>query len=165
MSLQDFLPQVIYLKPAELVVAEQSALVMTVLGSCVAVTFFSPRLRVGGICHAMLPSGKDQNAGKYVDQSVHYMLDCFRTLNVEPGELVAKLFGGAEMFHSVDSRSEERTVGAQNIRMALDSMLFVGLEPVVSDVGGQQGRKLIFHSGTGAVKLRRLPARDRELLH
>ena len=149
-------PQKIYLKPGELVVADEPALVTTVLGSCIAVTLYSPRLQIGTICHAVLPTGKTSQPSRYVDQSVHFMLNYFRKQRVDIKELVAKMFGGAEMFTQVIPESRDRTVGAQNIRSALDSLSLAGMEPVALDVGGKQGRKLIFNTRTGEVFLKRL---------
>jgi chemotaxis protein CheD len=160
MSTNVLAAQKIYLNPGELVVAEEPALVTTVLGSCVAVTLFSPRLRVGAICHAVLPRGKANLPSKFVDQSVAYMMKYFRQRYVEPDEIVAKLFGGSDMFTLIDPDSKDRTIGAQNIRTALDSLRIAGLEPAALDVGGRQGRKLIFYTHTGEVFIKRV-SRDK----
>jgi chemotaxis protein CheD len=45
----------IFLKPGALYISEKPAIVSTILGSCIAVTIFNKRLKVGGICHALLP--------------------------------------------------------------------------------------------------------------
>jgi len=156
MKSEEILFQKIYLNPGELVVAEEPAQVTTVLGSCVSVTLFSPRLRVGAICHAVLPTGDSKQPSRFVNQSVTYMLNYFRKHEIDTDEIVAKLFGGADMFNQVDPRCKDRTVGAQNIRAALDRLRESGLEPAALDVGGQQGRKLIFYSHTGEIFLKRV---------
>jgi len=156
MKSEELLFQKIYLNPGELVVAEEPAQVTTVLGSCVSVTLFSPRLRVGAICHAVLPNGKTNQPSRFVDQSVRYMLNYFRKQKIGPDEIVAKLFGGADMFTQIDPRCKDQSVGAQNIRAALDSLRESGLELSALDVGGQQGRKLIFYSHTGEIFLKRV---------
>ncbi|MGA2108628.1 MAG: hypothetical protein ABSH25_13400 [Syntrophorhabdales bacterium] len=46
----------VFLKPGEIYVGEEPAEISTILGSCVSVTMFSKRVRVGAICHALLPS-------------------------------------------------------------------------------------------------------------
>jgi len=51
-------PEHIYLQPGDIFISEKSALISTLLGSCVAVTMFSPRLGVGAISHGILPSCK-----------------------------------------------------------------------------------------------------------
>lgn len=145
----------IYLKPGELAVAERPALVSTVLGSCVAVTLFSPRLGVGAICHAMLPLAEGREGFKFVDTSLAHMLESFERLGVTKRELVAKLFGGADMFEVLRPASSP-TVGWQNVQAARTILQREGLHLSASDTGGQQGRKLLFYSHTGEVLLKRL---------
>lgn len=145
----------IYLKPGELAVAERPALVSTVLGSCVAVTLFSPRLGVGAICHAMLPLAAGREGFKFVDTSLAHMLESFERLGVTKRELVSKLFGGADMFEVLRPASLP-TVGWQNVQAARTILQREGLHLSASDTGGQQGRKLLFYSHTGEVLLKRL---------
>lgn len=153
----------IYLKPAELAVAERPSLISTVLGSCVAVTLFSCRRKVGAICHAMLPSGGCGNGFKYVDSSLRHMLEHFDRLGIDRKEIDVKLFGGADMFEAAPFPSRSMTVGRQNIQAAFDNLRQEGLRIVVSDVGGRQGRKLLFYSHTGEVLLKRLYNRSQSL--
>jgi len=142
----------IYLKPGELTISEHPAEVSTVLGSCVAVTFYSPRHIVGAICHAMLPRG---GGFKYVDGALRHMLDTFDRLGIPRNEIEAKLFGGSDMF-PVLHPTKINTVGRQNIAMAQQLLQEEGLIPRVADVGGGQGRKLVFYPHTGEVFLKRL---------
>lgn len=145
----------IYLKPGELAVAERPALVSTVLGSCVAVTLFSPRLGVGAICHAMLPLAAGRDGFKYVDSSLMHMLAQFARLQVPKRELTVKLFGGADMFES-GLPTGGVSVGQQNIQAATTLLRQQGLPVVAADTGGRQGRKLLFYTHTGEVLLKRL---------
>lgn len=145
----------IYLKPGELAVAERPALVSTVLGSCVAVTLFNPRLGVGAICHAMLPLAAGRPGFKFVDNSLQHMLQRFERLGVSRTELVAKLFGGADMFQAQQPPATQ-TVGRQNVQAATTLLQQQGLRLVATDTGGRQGRKLLFYSHTGEVLLKRL---------
>jgi chemotaxis protein CheD len=144
-----------YLKPGELAVAERPALVSTVLGSCVAVTLFSPRLGVGAICHAMLPMAAGRPGFKFVDSSLQHMLQRFVALGVAKAELVAKLFGGADMFQPTQP-SATQSVGRQNIQAATTLLQQQGVRLAAADTGGRQGRKLLFYSHTGEVLLKRL---------
>jgi chemotaxis protein CheD len=145
----------IYLHPAELVVATDPTEVVTVLGSCVSVTFHHPRTRMGAICHAVLPTGSG-DPSRFVDQSVHYILDFFKQHQVKPRELVIKLFGGADMFSKFALNGRNRSVGAQNITLAIDTLREAGLHPNIMDIGGQQGRKLLYFTHTGEVFLKRV---------
>jgi chemotaxis protein CheD len=146
----------VYLNPAEIVVAEAPATVTTVLGSCVAVTLFSPRTRIGSICHAVLPSGLGPEPGKFADQAIRYMIDYFHEQQIDTDELVAKVFGGADMFPQMRGSRNQGTIGAQNIRASLAALEQAGINPAVVEVGGQQGRKLVFFSDTGDVYIKRV---------
>jgi len=146
----------IYLKPGEVVVAREPVLVSTVLGSCVAVTMFSPTHGVGAICHAMLP----ENAGReydlrYVDTALRHIYkqvtECGAGSN-----LVVKLFGGAKVLDVGDSGSPGRTVGEQNVAKALEVLELLGLKVSSADTGGVVGRKLYFCTRDGDVYLRRM---------
>lgn len=141
----------IYLRPGELVIAEEPTIITTVLGSCISVVLFSPRLQIGAICHATMPSGKEENPSKYADQAVLYLVDEFQRRGIKRQETVVKLFGGADMFTLQDAASKEKSVGALNVSVALKTLSQVGYDPRVTDVGGELGRKLVFRSHTGEV--------------
>ena len=159
---EDLVP--VYLKPGEFCIAERPTLVTTVLGSCVSVTMYSPSRSIGAICHGLLPNCRDDgpctnecgNAFRYVDCSVKLMIDEFRKKGVPGRELLAKIFGGADMFSPSERRSRPATVGSQNISTAIDILKAEGIRVVKSDTGGDHGRKIIFNSQTGDVYLKRL---------
>ena len=144
----------IYLKPGEVVVTRTPVLVSTVLGSCVAVTMFSPSRGFGAICHAMLP----ENAGRetdlrYVDTAVRHIYGKLLEYGVG-SDLVIKLFGGAQVL-CVGGRSPyKQTVGEQNVAMAEVMLSSLGLVVTASDTGGVRGRKLFFCTRSGDVFVR-----------
>ncbi|MEW6520252.1 MAG: chemotaxis protein CheD [Thermodesulfobacteriota bacterium] len=152
-----------YLKPGELFAGEEAALVKTVLGSCVAVTMFSPRCQVGTLCHSMLPSCRNENpcvggcqdGPRYVDCAIRRMLEWFHTRGIGRDEIEVKVFGGSDMFAGPRD-SEYKGIGRQNIDMALQTLEQEGLRLAASDVGGPRGRKIIFKSYSGEVFLKRL---------
>jgi len=150
----------VYLKPAELYVGEQPTKVTTVLGSCLSVTLFSKRLRMGAICHAALPHCRKkkrchelcEDAFKYVDCSLHYMIGSMRGHGVLDNEIEIKLFGGADTLSS----KKENTIGSMNVKMALEIIRQEHLRIMAADVGDSFGRKIIFLTNTGEVYLKRL---------
>lgn len=149
----------IYLKPGEVVVTRTSVLVTTVLGSCVAVTMFSPSCGVGAICHAMLPDSGGRNGDlRYVDDALEHI---YRKV-VEYGagsDLVVKMFGGAQVLNLVTNTPARRTVGEQNVARAEAVLASLGLTVSASDIGGLRGRKLFFCTRDGDVYLRRMTGR------
>lgn len=158
----------LYLKPAEMHMADSPSIVKTVLGSCVSITMFNHRLKVGAICHGMLPhcrekavcKGRCAECFKYVDCSIRHMLEQFRSLGISHREIEVKLFGGADMFATGDG--ERETVGAHNTRTALSIIEMEHLNLSKSDTGGGRGRKIFFYTHTGEIFLKRL-GNEREL--
>ena len=46
----------VFLLPGEFHFGDQDDRIITLLGSCVAITLWHPEKRIGGMCHYMLPS-------------------------------------------------------------------------------------------------------------
>ena len=147
----------IFLKPGEIYIAEKPAEVSTILGSCISVTMFSRRAKVGAICHALLPSGHPSAAPegfRYVDTSILYMLGMLEKRGIRGSELEISLLGGSDMLECTRGNSD--TVGRKNIETALRILKGRNLEVRGSDVGGSMGRKVRFSTATGRVLLRRI---------
>ena len=155
---------IIYLKPGEIYVAREPAVVQTVLGSCVSVTMHDRSSGTGIISHGLLPRCGDRGAcrracaeeHKYVECSIRRMIESMDSLKARRRDIEVKMFGGADMFTSGHSISESITVGKQNIETALKTLKTEGLHPSSSDVGGNAGRKIYFYAHTGEVLLKRL---------
>ena len=150
----------LFLKPGEMVVSAEPLAVTTLLGSCVAVTMFNQRLRLGAICHALLPSCRREQtcshheSGKYVECAIPLMLEEFSARGVLNSEIDVKLFGGSDMFDTVDG--SRHGVGRQNLEKALSVLAAASVKVLTQDLGGPRGRKIIFHTHTGEVFLKRL---------
>ena len=48
----------VYLHPGESYLARKPAIIRTILGSCVGVTFWSGRIGAGALCHAHCPGAR-----------------------------------------------------------------------------------------------------------
>lgn len=130
-------------------------LVRTVLGSCVAVTFYHPERRMGGIFHGLLPSWKDYEPAppvgnqcyRYVDCAIERLVAEFANHGVPPRQLVAKAFGGANALFQ-----ENISVAGRNAAVALETLARLGVRISASSVGGTKSRKLLFRTDTGEVR-------------
>jgi chemotaxis protein CheD len=150
----------VYLKPGELYISEKPAVVKTVLGSCVSVTVFYRRLRVGAICHGVMPRCASVETCdttciecfKYVNCVIKYIAKKFDGYGARRGELEVKFFGGADILASPSINS----VGTANVKAALETIKKEKLKLLAQDVGDSFGRKIIFHTHTGEVFLKRL---------
>lgn len=149
----------VYLRPGELYVAREPAIISTVLGSCVSVTIHSGQSGVSGMCHAIMPTkgvSFEEPAFHYVDCAVDYMMKVFNGLGADNSEMVIKLFGGSDMLGR--NERHQRNIGAQNVEMAKRVLYARGFSLRMSDTGGKLGRKIIFNTMTNEVFLKRIGA-------
>jgi len=165
---QPILPD-LNLQPGELYLARGPAILRTILGSCVGVTFRCARLGAGALCHGVLPRSPQVSSlaegHRYVDFSIRYLAQQFDALGAGRDELEIKLFGGADVLPPIGCKTSRAagglnrsTVGALNCRAALEVLAEEGLRVSASDLGGVRGRRIHFHTGTGEVLLHRLAA-------
>lgn len=152
------------LQPGELRLSREPAILETILGSCVGVTFWSERLRVGALCHGVLPRCPEKWPGgssfpdgyRYVDFCIRYLVKQFDALGANRQELEIKLFGGADVLPVSCVGSSKLTIGAMNCDSARNVLEEEGLTALASDLRGVNGRRIQFHTGTGEVLVRRL---------
>jgi len=146
----------IYLKPGEVVISRNPILVSTILGSCIAVTMFSPNKKIGAICHAMFPRNPTNDVNvQYTDSAIFYIYGKMMEYTGKT-DLIVKLFGGARVLAGGDYGEKCKAIGDQNVYQAKRTLQELGLGIATSDIGGVRGRKLLFSIKTGDVYLRRL---------
>ncbi len=157
---------VIYLKASELHFSDKPSSIMTVLGSCLSVTMFHRKTRVGAICHGLLPKCRERavcsrscaEQAKYVECAIEMMVKLFHDNRLKRSELEVKVFGGSDMFSMRLGGRNSISVGRQNIEIAQHTLEKAGLRVIAMDVGGAAGRKLFFNTATGEVLMKRLQA-------
>jgi chemotaxis protein CheD len=155
----------IYLQPGEWKLVRTPAIIKTVLGSCVGITFSAPRLGIAAMCHPMLPHRTPRStshqdpaaAGRYVDSVIGELAREFDQLSVSRGEIEVKLFGGADV---LATERKSTSVGKLNGDTAVRALEELGFRLAVSRLGGSLGVCIEFHTDTGEVLLRRLSHMD-----
>ncbi len=146
----------VFLKPGELFLSRKPAIVSTVLGSCVSVTFFQPEMNLGAMCHVLLPSGPQDEGFRFVDSTLMYMADKIQGMGIRLERCEVKMFGGADVLLPRELEGVRLSIGCQNVQEARRRFQLLGVEPKAEDVGGKQGRKLFFNSHTGDVFLKKV---------
>jgi chemotaxis protein CheD len=172
MNLIEVEPPVVYVDAGEIHLCRTPTILRTVLGSCVAVTFWSGRLAFGAMCHAALPKRpahwpNDQDAPdayRYVDVCIRYLVEQFSALGIKKRDIAVKLFGGGDVLPIPRSNRGLETVGRKNCLVALQTLEEQGYRPAAADLGGLRGRVISFHTGTGEVMVRRLPGAQVEAM-
>jgi chemotaxis protein CheD len=160
-----------FLNPGEWALGGPGDVLGTLLGSCVALVLWHPRMRTGAICHYVLPERDRQPAaepdGRYGVEVLAMMSAALARRGVALMQCSAKLFGGARVYEAGSQANSD--VGARNIACARAFLREAGLATAAEHVGGQGWRRLCFDAGTGEVwvrfntqKLTILPRTERE---
>lgn len=155
------LPQ-IHVPPGESRLVREPAILCTLLGSCVGITFWVKRLQAGALCHPMLPSlpsqrslNPDQRGSRrYVDYTIRDLAARLDAIGATRRETQVKVFGGADVLDF--NRGHERpTVGRLNSEAAASILRIEGYKVSASSVGGDSGVQIRFNTANGEVLLRR----------
>lgn len=144
-----------YVHPGQIAVSEGPGALATILGSCVAVCLYDPKLRLGGLNHYLLPNqgASPDVAGRYGPVAIAQLVNEMCVQGAAMQRLVAHIVGGAAVLAAFTG--ERQHLGLRNAQLARDMMASYGIPVLSSDVGGNRGRKLLFapRDGTLAVKL------------
>jgi len=127
--------------------------IVTYLGSCVAVCFYVPREKVGGMIHVASAEApktsqrEDSRKGKYADTAVAELLDQLRrNYKVTGRQVVAKVFGGAKILQQVT-----RNIGQENEAAVMQVLEQLKISVAASQTGGDKGYRIEFDLDSGAV--------------
>ena len=142
------------------------SLIASGIGSCLAITFYDPRQKVGALAHTMLPARRMSSEGRspkderrqnnpgspdtrYADTAIDEMLKRIEAQGAKSENLEAKIIGGANMFSAFVS-----AIGENNISYAREKLKKVGIPVVGECVGGSQGRSVEFSVASGIVTVK-----------
>jgi len=149
----------IFLQPGEIFFGDKDTRIRTILGSCVAITVWHPRRKIGGMCHYMLPArrrGKKIGVldGKYADEALLLLLKEILRAATNPYEYEVKLFGGGNMFTATSRAQQELNVADRNVEAGRALLQQHGFTALVEHLGGHGHRQIIFEVGSGDVWVR-----------
>ena len=147
----------IFLQPGDLYFGDRDNRIRTVLGSCVSLTFWHPKLLVGGMCHYMLPNRSLERRqasdlpldGRYADEAIEMLTKEINAVGVPHREYEVKLFGGGNMFP--DRSNPVSNVGIKNVDTARQLVKNNGFNCVAEHLGGDGHRNIIFDVWSGSV--------------
>jgi chemotaxis protein CheD len=141
--------QAIHVGMGQIATGDRSTQFTSVLGSCVAVVLWHPRLSLGAIAHVVLPQSHGQNGqpGKFADTAIPTMLEQLASMGCPKPGLVAKIAGGANMFRV----GGPLQIGDDNLAAIREILKRAGIPITAEDVGGTYGRKITFTCSTGEM--------------
>jgi chemotaxis protein CheD len=131
--------------------------ITTLLGSCVAVCLYDPKMRIGGMNHFLLPSraknsSDDTDVILAGDYSMEVLLNTMLNKGAAKPRLVAKAFGGGTIVTSI-----LMAIGQRNADFAKEWLEREGIPLMAQDFGGAWSRKVIFTPNGGDAFCRRMP--------
>lgn len=144
-----------FLYPGMLFARNGNCVITTVLGSCVSICLWDPVLRVGGMNHYMLPlwNGEGLPSPKYGNVAIPMLIEKMLSIGSKKEDMVAKYFGGGNV---LENSIQILNIGERNIVLAGDILKGEKITVIGRDVGGTTGRKVVFHTSSGDVFVKRL---------
>ncbi|GAA0894682.1 chemoreceptor glutamine deamidase CheD [Fulvivirga kasyanovii] len=126
----------------------------TILGSCVSVCLWDPLTRVAGMNHFMVPGTPDAingnpNQGYF---SIHVLVNSMLKRGCSILNIEAKIFGGSNSL----TPNIQYAIGTRNAAVADMLLVQYGIKILARHTGGHHGRKVIFNTATGKVKMKLL---------
>ena len=127
---------------------DESIMLSTILGSCVAVCLHDPQARVGGMNHFLLPESRDEatsESRRYGAYAMEVLINGVLAAGGRRDRLQAKVFGGGRMFDTLAD------VGTSNANFAERFLRDEGIPIVASTLRGVSARRVHFWPASGRV--------------
>ncbi|SHN45368.1 hypothetical protein [Cryptosporangium aurantiacum] len=144
----------VLLQPGDFCFASAGTRIRTLLGSCISISMWHPRRRVGGMCHYMIPRRRrtpgvhHELSGRYADEAIELFLRELHRNNTLPHEYQVKMFGGGNQFPAF---RRELDIPRQNIEIGLELLEHHGFELTATHLGGTGARHVVFDLTDGGV--------------
>lgn len=141
--------------PGEYFVHDTDLVIMTTLGSCIAVCLWDPQMHVGGMNHFMLPEGggPGTDPGRYGLHAMELLINGLMRRGALRSRLQAKVFGGAGVIEGMTTIN----VGQKNTRFVLDYLQTEHIQLISKDVLDVHPRKVCMMPASGKALVKRLP--------
>lgn len=123
----------------------------TLLGSCVAVCLFDPKLRGGGMNHIMLAGGaRDTKSTRFGVNAMELLINDLMKKGGVKRRFIAKAFGGANVLPGLNFAS----VGDDNVQFVREFLALEKIPLTAGRLGGVSGIQVYFRTDTGDVRVR-----------
>lgn len=147
----------VFLLPGQWYFGAKGATIRTLLGSCVAITLWNPKHRVGGMCHFLLPNRPRPHHGpldgRFGDEALKLLADHVARTGTHTKDFEAHLYGGADTMP--DQAKVKFNIGERNVEKAWELLDHYGFQLQCVDVGGNEPRSVILDLTNGEVLMRR----------
>jgi chemotaxis protein CheD len=127
----------------------------TMLGSCLSVCAYDSDAGVGGMNHFLLPEShqdediKFSDSFRYGSAAIESLLNSLYAHGAAKNGLKIKIFGGANVL-----KNASRDIGEKNVKFTKNFFQRENLRIETEDLGGNVGRRIVFHPASGKVLLK-----------
>ena len=156
----------IVIHAGDLVFGKGRRRIKTLLGSCVAITLWHPRLKYGGMCHFALAKKPQSSTGgtkpdaRYADDCIHLFKKLAQERGTNLSEYKARIYGGGNMLASARLEADSEfsdvdrsPVGDANAAQAFALLVRENVAIEEADVGEQGYRKVDFDPVSGHTRV------------
>ena len=155
---QKYKKNVIMLRAGEYYTSKNGEILHTILGPCIATCIYDYEKKIGGMNHFLLPYmiRPDEilasEVGRYGMYAMELLIGELIKYGAKRKNLAAKIFGGGNV---LKFRKTDGDVTGLNIRFAKKFLELEGILVQKEDMGGYDGRKILFFTDTAKVLLKR----------
>ncbi|MFT5312207.1 MAG: chemotaxis protein CheD [Paraglaciecola sp.] len=148
---------VVKILPGEYYATTDETVIVTVLGSCVAVCLRDPRRNIGGMNHFLLPSdgtgiASVSESARYGVYAMELLINQMLKLGATKNNLEAKIFGGGNVLRGFSVNN----VGERNAEFITDYLVTEHIPLISSDLLDIYPRKIYFSPRTGIVNVKKI---------
>jgi chemotaxis protein CheD len=152
--------QAVKIMPGEYYVTLGEKMIVTVLGSCVAVCLRDKFAGIGGMNHFLLPNDGGSQSGlltesaRYGVYAMELLINHLLKMGANRSRLEAKVFGGGNVLRGMTVNN----VGQRNAEFVLDYLSNENIPVTAKDLLGEFPRKVYFFADTGKVFVKKIKA-------
>ncbi|TPE51547.1 chemoreceptor glutamine deamidase CheD [Maribrevibacterium harenarium] len=142
--------------PGEYYATQDDVMITTLLGSCVAVCLYDPKIHAGGMNHFLLPEGDASDflseSGRYGVYAMEMLINHLLKLGARRERFRAKIFGGGNVIRGMTHNN----VGGNNADFIQTYLKNEGIPIEASDLLDIYPRRVNFFPASGRVMMKKL---------
>jgi len=150
----------VFLHPGEVQFGDEHTRIRTLLGSCVAVTWWQPKDKTGCMCHYLLPQRLEGNRpsarhpldARYAEEAFTIVYDHIKATGHHPKSYQVKLFGGS--YQLINDAQPLSNTGNNNIEFGLSWLKQQQFIINEQHIAGHGYRNIIFDISNGQVSVK-----------
>ncbi|MCH1930149.1 chemoreceptor glutamine deamidase CheD [Shewanella sp. A25] len=157
---RNFEREAVKILPGEYFATRENTMIVTVLGSCVAVCLYDPILKIGGMNHFLLPNDNNTTptlmteSARYGVYAMELLINHVLKLGARRNALEAKVFGGGNVLKGFTVQN----IGERNAEFVLEYLQMEQIPIIAADLLDIFPRKVYFFPDTGKVQVRKIKA-------